>query len=183
VPSEAAAVAKTDDASDAESRDKNTALLQTDETGTSPEGSRIESIKPSLEAVESHSLEAVSESDAQNDAQEDSAALARISEQIAGDVVSDVVVRDATGAQDFGIPRAVAITRPADGTLQQLVADGGEARLLNGDVLFGITVPDKWVEAIRAEAEIQNQTAAAYLQQWFADALENYWVSNYSQSR
>jgi len=188
LPSTAVSVAKEDDTvlqADATkvSEDRNTSLRE-EATNEAVSESKTEVVEGRSEGAFGHSLGEVSESGAQTGAQEDSAALARISEQLSPVSPEVQTLAVQTGAQpEFGLPGRVMLTQPETGNMQMLVAEGRELTLPNGDVLFGLVVPEQWSAAVRAESEIQNQTPAEYLQQWFREALENFWVSNYSQSR
>jgi hypothetical protein len=165
------------------SEGRNTSLRE-EATSEAVSESKTEAVEGRSEGAFGHSLGEVSESGAQTGAQEDSAALARISEQLSPVSPEVQTLAVQTGAQpEYGLPGRVMLTQPETGTMQMLVAEGRELTLPNGDVLFGLVVPEQWSAAVRAESEIQNQTAAEYLQQWFREALENFWVSNYSQSR
>jgi hypothetical protein len=180
LPSEAAGVAKEIDNS-ANGVAQKVDSLETKEVVFGSENEAVES--PSEGSV-GHRLEELSgKMDAAN-AEADSAALAQLSERL-NPVSPEVVVSSVQAGDrpDFGLPRRVMLSRPETGNAQFLVAEGREVTLPSGDGLFGITVTERWLEAIKAEAEIQNQSSAKYLQDWFDQALENYWVSNYTQSR
>lgn len=47
--------------------------------------------------------------------------------------------------------------------------------LAGGDIEVTLRIPDRHAQAVQAEAEVQKQTLAEYLQTWIEYALDNQW--------
>lgn len=179
LPSEAASVAKTIPSNETYSATQTSETLQPDATKELVFGSENEPVEAPSDDPSCHTLEAVSETDAQNSAQEDSAALAQLSARIAAEinVQAELMSVPARAAADAETQKIAARVETRD----VIVADG--VRLSNGDLAVSIVVSEQWAEAVKAESEIQGLSVSDYLTREVGDYLANYWTSNYTQAR
>ena len=174
--------------------------LQIETSNPLQTASVLEVPAPSSEKVEANTLEKVKEPRPMADIVADlGSKLAQENREIAEQYGIDLAKMapldsgvEVSGASGFGLPRAVELRRPEIGTRQILVAEGQAVTLENGDVLFGLKVPEAWVQAVQSEADNQLRSPASYLSSWLVseemrayivDGLITYWSSSYSQTK
>lgn len=72
------------------------------------------------------------------------------------------------------------------------VSEETSITLPDGDLLLCVRIPEAWKSAVEAEAEAQMKSPGAYFSDWLTstemratlvDWLENYWVSNWTQTK
>jgi hypothetical protein len=190
LPSEAAAVAESGDATVAGTRDVALREYETEslagevKTGA-PEPSSGEAVCPTLETV--------SDSDAQSNAEADSAALAQLSAQISAEfnVKAEVMSLPAREVAEEKAVLRLAPIEQAPEERRYWVGPGGSMALPNGDLLLGLRIPEQWRQAVEAEAQNQGKLIGEYASDWLTseemrsaivDALVAYWSSSFTQT-